>query len=204
MKIKGLVIAFLGLLLVVGCALASAQSLGDLARQQREQRQKEAKQPVKVFTNDNLPARPPSEGPTAASSISAEPGAPAETEPGQEPGQPSAEPSQPSQPQPGEESPEDKMKTREYWQGAFSSARQLVARAEEEQRLVEDEISLLKIQQAQELSPDIQSEVGTKLTAKATELADARAKTAKAKKALEDLETKFKESGAPEDWSKTE
>ncbi len=46
-------------------------SLGDLARQLKIERSKASQKPEKVFTNDNLPARPPGEGPTAATGMSA-------------------------------------------------------------------------------------------------------------------------------------
>ena len=60
----------------VGRLLAHAQealSLGDLARQQKAQRAKAARKPVKEFSNDNLPARPATAGLTVAGEMSAEP-----------------------------------------------------------------------------------------------------------------------------------
>src|SRR5258708_37128705 len=60
---------------------ATAPSLGDLARQLRLQREKAKARAV--FTNDNLPARPQQEGPTAATSMSSAP-----TTPSIEPGKP--------------------------------------------------------------------------------------------------------------------
>ncbi len=67
------------LLAVVGAGASFAQtsqpastgpSLGDMARQLKEQRAKAFVKPQTVFTNDNLPARPPGEGLTAATGIS--------------------------------------------------------------------------------------------------------------------------------------
>jgi hypothetical protein len=64
-------------------------SLGELARQLKAKREKAAAKPQTVFTNDNLPARPSQEGPTAAGGM-----APAEGEkPKAEAGAPSGEPS---------------------------------------------------------------------------------------------------------------
>jgi hypothetical protein len=63
---------------------------------------------------------------------------------------------------------------------------------------------LLQIQQARELSPDAKSDLDAQVKAKSAEVESKRAQTAKAQKALEDLEKDFKESGAPEDWSKTD
>jgi hypothetical protein len=105
---------------------------------------------------------------------------------------------------PEAKNPDDKMKSKEYWQSRFKSARAKVAQAEEIQRLVEDEISMLKIQQARELAPDAQAAIAQKLEPKQTELETATAGTDSAKKALDDLQKEFAESGAPEDWSVTE
>ena len=179
-----------GLTLMLMASLATAQSLGDLARQERERRAKETKKPVKVVTSDDFPAAPPAEETKPAEQPAAEPAAP----PGETP----------AAPQPEEPKSEDKQKTRDYWQGRFRTARQRIAEAEEVQRLSEDELSLLQIQQAQELNPDAQSSLEAQVKAKKAELEERRAQTAKALKALEDLEKDFKESGAPEDWSKTD
>ncbi|MFB3923144.1 MAG: hypothetical protein ACE145_15600 [Terriglobia bacterium] len=70
----------LGLTLSLGLAQDQSSSLGDLARQLKAQREKAAKKPVKVFSNDNLPKRPPGETLTMASGMSQEvPPPPAES-----------------------------------------------------------------------------------------------------------------------------
>jgi hypothetical protein len=66
MRNKGLRFAVLALFLGLPVSLAAQQSLGDVARHLREQKEKSAKKPVKVYTNDNLPAYPPGEKPPAA------------------------------------------------------------------------------------------------------------------------------------------
>lgn len=99
-----------------------------------------------------------------------------------------------------EANPEDKKKTKEYWQTQFKAARDQVAKAEEQQKLTEDELSLLRIQQARELDSRVQNEVSQKITAKTPELEAARAVTAKAQKALDAVEAAFKQSGAPAEW----
>jgi hypothetical protein len=72
----------LGLALLLAAAMGWARPpqnadqnvpLGTLARKLQAKRTEAAKQDVKVFTNDNLPARPPAEGLTAASGISSSP-----------------------------------------------------------------------------------------------------------------------------------
>jgi hypothetical protein len=192
MKKRLLFLVGFGAALMFAASLVLAQSLGDLARAERAKRAKEAKKPVKVITNDNLPPRPPGEGLTAASSMSAAP--PAE----QAPAMPAA--SAPAGPgAPGA----DKQKTRDYWQAQFKPLRAKLAADEEQQSLVEDELSLLQIQQARELSTDVQSQLEAQVKAKTAEVEAKRAETAKSRKELDDLEKEFKESGAPADWSKT-
>lgn len=193
MMVKRVVLASLGLSLILLASTAAAQSLGDVARQQKEKQGKQTKKPTKVYTNENMPARPPGEGPTAATGINSTP--PAESAVG---------PAGATQPPEGEKAPsEDKKKTRDYWQGKFKSARAQLADAEEVQRLAEDELSLLQVQQARELNTSLASELGNKITVKKAELESKRATTSKARKALEDLDKEFKESAAREEWSKT-
>ena len=208
MKTKTLILVAVGLLILLASSVASAQSLGDLARQERAKRSKETKKAVKVVTDEDLPPRPVEEpkATTSPSESAEQPGEqPAEqpTEQATEP--PATSPEEASAPPPAEEpKPEDKQKTRDYWQGRFKAAKQRIADAEELQRLAEDELSLLQIQQARELSPDAKSDLDAQVKAKNAEVESKRAQTATAQKALEDLEKDFKESGAPEDWSKTD
>jgi hypothetical protein len=193
MKRRFLLLFGLGAALLFTASLLCPQSLGDFARAERAKRAKEAKKPVRIVTNDNLPPRPPGEGLTAASSMSVAP--PAE--------QMSPLPSEPTSPVP-EAQGGDKQKTREYWQEQFRSLRKQLADNEEQQRLVEDELSLLQIQQARELSPDVQSQLEAQIRSKNGEVEAKRAATAKTREKLDDLEKAFKESGAPADWSKTD
>jgi type IV secretory pathway VirB10-like protein len=203
MKTKTLILAVVGLLILLASSVVIAQSLGDLARQERAKRAKETKKAVKVVTDEDLPPPAAEAKPAAPPSESAEQPGEQPTEQAAEP--PATPPEEASAPPPAEEAkPEDKQKTRDYWQGRFKAAKQRIADAEELQRLAEDELSLLQIQQARELSPDAKSDLDAQVKAKSAEVDDKRAQTAKAQKALEDLEKDFKESGAPEDWSKAD
>jgi len=208
MKTKVLILAAVGLILMLVGSLA-AQSLGDVARQERQKRAKETKKPVKVITSDDFPAPPPAEEakPAAPSSASEETPAESAEQPAAQPTeQPAAQTTaeEAAPPAAEEAKPEHKQKTRDYWQGRFRAAKQRIVDAEELQRLAEDELSLLQIQQARELSPDGQADLEARVKAKQAELETRRATTAKARKALEDLEKEFKDSGAPTDWSKTD
>ena len=200
------------LLIVVGLSVAlpllaqpEQESLGDFARQLREQREKESKKPVKVFTNDNLPARPPwDEGPTAASGLPEAPGGGQKPNPTQPTTKPSSPESAEEKSSVGPESPEKKIKTRDYWQARLKEARGKLARAREEQQLAEDELNLLQIQQARELDPNAKQDLDAKGRDKQAEVETKRTATDAAQKALNDLGREFKESGAPEDWSNPE
>jgi hypothetical protein len=197
MKRQAVICAAVVLLALLFGSLAAAQSLGDLARQEKAKRAKQPRKPAKVYTNDNLPARPPGEGPTAASSMSYEAPPPAA-----QPGEPVPIPGTENlmkEPKEG-----DKQGSKELWQGRFKAAKQQIDSLEDAQRLSEDELSLLQIQHARELDQDVLRDLEAKIRDKTAEVEAKRAQTEKAKKALEDLEKEFKESGAPADWSKTE
>ncbi|HLW78117.1 MAG TPA: hypothetical protein VKU44_00825 [Terriglobia bacterium] len=107
---------------------------------------------------------------------------------------------------PGAEGPEAQaaVDTQAYWQARFKAARQRLKHAQEEQQLAEDELTLLQTRQATESSEDAQSGFAVQIPAKQTEVAVKRAATAKAQEALDALEQEFRQSGAPEEWSKAE
>jgi len=182
--------------LSVGAAVAAAQSLGDVARQFRQQQGKETRKAVKVYTNDNLPPPAPwEEVAPAVDTTKATPKPEAESKPGGPVTQPA---------EPAAEKSDDKKRTQEYWQEKFTTARREVASAESAQRLAQDELSLLQIQQAREIDPDVQSQVATKIQAKQAELTAIQAQLDAAQKVLDDLQKEFDASGAPAEWSQTE
>src|SRR5271169_1538346 len=61
---------FLAFVLPFAARSAVTQSLGDLARAQKEKQSKEEKKPAKVYTNEDLPASKPGSGTTSNSSSS--------------------------------------------------------------------------------------------------------------------------------------
>ena len=175
------------------------ESLGDLARQLREQHDKDAKKATKIFTNDNLPTPKSGEAITSQPAPSENPSTPAPTT-----SKPTTPPSSEETSSKPPESPEDKFKTRDYWQGKFKAARQDVAKAKEQQQLGEDELNLLQIQQVREIEPSAKADLTAKVQAKQSEVDTNKATTEAAQRALDDLEKVFKDSGAPEDWSQTD
>jgi hypothetical protein len=187
---------------------APQESLGDVARQLRQQQDKAGQKTTKVYTNDNLSGRKADEGRAAAGTSrtpAATPSEQAQAE-GESP-QPAKQTSQ--APETGQaatksEKPEEKNETKEYWQARFKSARAQLADARERQQLAEDELNLLQIQDARELDPNLKAELAGKIKAKEDEVSQKRAATEEAQKALEDLQKGFQASGAPDEWSETE
>ena len=190
-----LILAMVGAL-PVAAQSPQQESLGNVARQVREQHDKNTRKPVKVFTNDDLPEPKPGEA------VNSAPPAPPPHPAG------AAKPATPSpSPEAGGNPPESsgaKEKTRDYWQEKFRSERRDLAAAKSAQQLTEDELNLLQIQQAREIDPNMKADLNTKVQAKQSEVEVVKATTEAAQKALDDLEKAFKESGAPEDWSQTD
>jgi len=188
---------------------APQQSLGDFARQLRQQQLKAGLKATTVYTNDNLPARPPDEARAAATGTSSTPATSSSEKPQAERDSSQAATQTGEAPETGQaakepEKPENKEGTKEYWQSRFKSARARLADAEERQQLAEDELNLLQIQDAREPNPDVKPELADKIKAKMEEVSGTRAATKEAQKTLEDLENEFKASGAPDEWSETE
>ncbi len=185
------------LFLSVFSSMASAQDLADVARASRANRMKVMQdRSVRIWTNDNIP-KAPAAGPTAATGMAAVPPPPSEAD-----ALPASEMS--GAPASAASADADKQKTREYWQQRFKSVKQRLDDMLEQQRLAEDELSLLQVQQARELSPSIRSQLAAKVKAASAEAEAKRLETAKVRKELEELEKEFEESGAPPDWKKTD
>jgi hypothetical protein len=172
-------------------ALPQQESLGDLARQQREQRQKEGKKATRVYTNDNLPTHPPEDRtpkepaiPVSASEDKTNPSPPSTAE------------------KKGSErpSPESNTQTKDDWQARFVEARRNLSHAKEQQQLAEDELNLLQIQEVREIDPATKQGLTAKVQAKQSDVEVVTATTAAAQKDLDDLEREFKDAGAPDDW----
>ncbi len=98
----------------------------------------------------------------------------------------------------------DKKQTKEFWQSRFKAARATLAKAQEAQKLVEDEMNFLKVRQVQEKSDAAQADIKNQMDQKQTELDSATAVTEKAQQALDSLQKAFDDSGAPAEWSQVE
>jgi len=175
------------------------ESLGELARQLRAQKEAETKKATKVYTNDNLPAPIPGEP------LNWLPPTPEDTSKSAQPtAKPATSPSSEEAGSKQSESPQNSPKTRDEWQRKFKAARQNLANSKEQQQLSEDELNLLQIQQVQEIDPVAKTDLAAQVQAKQSEVDVNKAATDAAQKALDDLEKEFKASGAPDDWSQTD
>jgi hypothetical protein len=184
---RTLIVFLVASLLLIPDVVAS-QSLGEITRQLRQERKKHPNKTIKVYTNDNIPKSP---GAKTAPFPAAKAGR-AQAEAGKSKVSPAQKPL--------EHPTEKKIKTKEYWQARFRVARSILARAKKEQQLVEDELSLLQIQQIRELDPNRSKELKGEINEKIDELQLKRQATERAQRALTELEREFKESGALEDW----
>jgi hypothetical protein len=176
------------------------ESLGDLARQLRTQKEAETKKATKVYTNDNLPAPVSGEALNWLPPTPEDKPKPASTTTAQPAPSPSSEETSSKQ----SESPENTPKTRDDWQEKFKAARRDLAKAKEQQQLSEDELNLLQIQQVREIDPAAKAALTAQVQAKQSEVDVNSAATDAAQKDLDDLEKEFKASGVPDDWSQTD
>lgn len=196
---KALLIFPLSLLLLLP-AISPAQSLGEVARQyrkEREAREKRGEVPIKVFTNDDIAgtAEPASVVESAQKVPAAQAGKQVTETTGNEAATASSSSSTPAV-----ASSQESTKSKEYWKSRFKAARAALTHAKEEQTLVKDELQLLQIKQARALDPDRSRELNSEIDAKTIELESRRAATEKAQAALNKIEKEFKESGASQGW----
>jgi predicted RNase H-like nuclease (RuvC/YqgF family) len=183
----------------VGRLLAQAQealSLGDLARQQKAQRAKAARKPVKEFSNDNLPARPATAGLTVAGEMSAEPQA---TKSGESEGTEAAEAAK--QPAGGEA---EAVHDEKYYRDEMSK---LQARLEThrrqlsvlEQKLAQGDMQYYPDPQRtleQTSTPSFRSDIN-KLQ---DDIAKKKQDIADDERAIEDLRDQLRREGSPPGW----
>ncbi len=176
----------IGVIALTFCiAAAHGQDLAKLDKQTREQKMKTMQQQsVRIWNNDNMPRRPAGEGPTAAAGMSPTVA------------QPIPEPSPELPPALADNSDLDSL------QGQIKQSRQGLKDAEERLRLAEDELNLLKVQQASELAPETQATLATRVKDKDAEVTNLRRDIDKAKKDIEKLEKDFKAQGGKLDEKK--
>ncbi|HEV2378488.1 MAG TPA: hypothetical protein VG206_01680 [Terriglobia bacterium] len=92
----------------------------------------------------------------------------------------------------------------QYWRVRFKAARGELAKAQEQQKLAEDEVALLQSQQAHEMASGNASAFNSQISAKQSEAESKRAAVEQAQRDLEALEQELKESRSPQAWSEPE
>jgi len=167
--------------LIISCSglLMGAQDLSQLAKKTRENRLKTMQQKsVRVWNNDNMPKAPAQGGPTAAGGMSAV--------------TPSPNPASLTNELPP---PEDMASEMDAVKDQAKGATQNVKSIEERLHLAEDELSLLEVQQASELSSTTQAEITRKVAAKKSEVQSQKQALEKAKEELENAEKALENIG---------
>lgn len=94
--------------------------------------------------------------------------------------------------------------SREYWQRRFEAARRAVEQADRQQKLSEDELDLLKAQQAHEMATAAAADAAQQVAAKQAQADSDRAAAGKAHQELDALQKEFEASGAPAEWTQAE
>jgi hypothetical protein len=179
---------FLWLILIVQAVPAAwplnAQSLADLARRQREQKQETA---TKVYTNSDLPAG-------AA--------APTATTPPAEGAGTAATPLQQATAQPAKRT-DNKGRDEKYWRNAFQAARQEVQTAENHTRIMELRVNELNTQLLNGTSMyNREYRLADEITAAKAELTKARQDVDLARQKITDLEDELRRSNGLPGWAR--
>ena len=80
----------------------------------------------------------------------------------------------------------------------LKDANQVLANAQEQERLAENEINLLQLQQARELDPGVQADLASKISAKRAEVAAAKAAVEQAKKKIDEINREIQKQQSEE------
>lgn len=189
---KWIVLMLLGGFLMAAAGVLRAQSLGEIARKERQNKANQPKA-TKVYTNDDIPratmigtssetgsaeaaAKAPESGETASSGAGAAEGKQAEAA-----------------------GPGDK-KTKEYWQAEYKKAKDNLDLAQEQSSLADDELSLAKANQVREADATKKADYDQQIATLRDTAGNKHAAVDKAKQAMDDLKKEFDDSGAPADW----
>ena len=174
---------------VLGCAVTSAQTLGDIAKRE-ETRRKQVKSPSKVYTNDDLrggdagaPAPAPASG--AAPPNAAQPPAPAAG----------------AQPKDAEKTAtEDPKKTEAYWKDRLAKARGDLDRAKTFADALQSRINALTTDFAARSDPAQRAQIGNDRQKALAELDRVKKEIEANTKAIADIQDEARKAGVPAGW----
>ena len=183
MKSVGLVGGVVALLLA-GAAV-SAQSLGDLARQEAERR-RNVKTSGKVYTNDSVRSESTSAAPAATQAA--------------EPEAPDAAPDRPNVPPGKPLAPADDPKQEPYWKKRITAARDSLSRAQTFADALQSRINVLSADFVSRDDPAQRSVVGADRQKAVDELARVKAEIAQFQKAITDIQDEARRANVPAGW----
>ena len=196
--------AVTALLVLIFSFEASAQTIADVARQERARRNQIQAQNSKTYNNQTAPstaapapssnptAPAPSSNPVAPTSNSPTAQAPAAAEPTKEPVPPA--PSGPT---------DNKGRDEKYWRTAFQQARDDATRADAKVVLVDLKIKQLNTELLRQ--SDIynrENRIGPEITAAQKEMETAAAEAAQARQKIADLEEELRRSNGLPGWAR--
>jgi hypothetical protein len=171
---------------VLGFALASAQSLGDVAKRE-EARRKTVKAPSKVYTNDDLRSEGSSPAPSGQSGTASG-------------SQPAAAPAA-GQPKEGDKSAaDDPKKTEAYWKDRLAKARGDLDRAKTFADALQSRINALTTDFAARSDPAQRAQIGNDRQKALAELDRVKKEIEADTKAITDIQEEGRKAGVPAGW----
>ena len=185
-----------------GAAAASAQSLGDLAKQE-EARRKAIKSSGKVYTNDNVRNDPASRGTTAAPASAPAAGTPAATPPSPSGVQPSAaaadkeKPAAPGAPQPPAVDPKQNEAN---WRQRVKAERDALARAQTFAEALQSRINALSTDFTSRDDPAQRAVISADRQKALAELDRVKLEIQQHTKAISGIQEEARKSGVPPGW----
>ena len=172
-------------------AAASAQTLGDVARQE-EARRKTVKAPAKVYTNDSLRADPSSPRPAAAGT----PGSPASSAGSAAPSTPDAS-QQAGTPAPA---PDASAKDEASWKRRMAAAREVVERAKIFADALQTRINSLSNDWAARDDPYQRNKIAADRDKALAELSRVQKEVQDGTKAIAAIQEEARKAGVPAGW----
>jgi len=174
---------------VLGFSLASAQTLGDVAKRE-EARRKQVKAPGKVYTNEDLRGDAGTAAPAPASQATtpnaAQPGAPAA---GAAPKDSDKEPAA-----------DDPKKTEAYWKDRVAKARADLDRAKTFADALQSRINALTTDFAARSDPAQRGQIGNDRQKALAELDRVKKEIEADTKAIADIQEEARKAGIPAGW----
>jgi len=199
MKTVGIIGGAVALLLVA--AVVSAQSLGDVAKQEAERR-RNIKTTGKVYTNDSVHSDSTSAAP-AAVTPAAEPKTPVA-----DPKTPAADaktpatdaPAATTPPQAGAAAKPDDPKTEAYWKKRVAAAREGLARAQTFAEALQSRINVLSADFVNHDDPAQRAVIGADRQKATDELTRVKGEIAQYQKAITDIQDEARRANVPAGW----